>query len=59
MKQISLRLTDELYEAVEDKRGLIPRETWIKAQLERAMCEVPVVPAVVKRFDENQAKGKT
>ncbi len=50
MKQITLRLPDELFEAVEKQRGLVPRETWIKDKL-AVVTGGPVPPRVVRERD--------
>lgn len=39
MRQHSLRLDDELMQAVDSKRGLIPRNTWIVAAIKVALGE--------------------
>lgn len=64
MKQISLRLPDDLYDEVERERGLVPRETWIKDKLASAVehgartRETPIVPTVVKRYDEKCERAR-
>lgn len=45
MKQVSLRLDDELHAAIERARGDVPRERWIRGALIAAATGEPGSPA--------------
>jgi hypothetical protein len=46
MKQIALRLPDELAAAVDASRGQVPRERWIRELIQERLGSVPVVARV-------------
>jgi hypothetical protein len=48
MKQIALRLSDELAAAIDSRRGQVPRERWIRERL----AEVVVVRAVASPVEQ-------
>jgi hypothetical protein len=60
MKQISLRLTDSLLEEVDQCRGLVPREVYIRSVLaaEVAMASIVKQPAQQKVTDPVDANVK-
>ncbi len=37
MKQVNLRLDDELYARVEEARGQVPRERWLRQAVEQVL----------------------
>lgn len=54
-KQVTVRFSEEELNRIDQARGAIPREPWIRARLNTADCGVAPVAAVPASGDERAA----